>query len=138
VTPFGAEIRRLRSAIGMTLKQHAAQIGVTSAYLSALEHGHRGVPTDEMLLRILAVLQLTPDDSQRACDLLKHSRPKITIDTAGLDPMATEISNRLATTIARINETDLKQLLWFIRGLDETYVRPATNESYDNRSRNVE
>lgn len=91
-----------------------------------------------MLQKILVVLQLTPNESQLVYDLLNHSRPKITIDTAGLDPMATEITNRLAHTIARIEGTELKQLLWFVRGLDETYVRPSTNETYDNRSRNVE
>lgn len=138
MTPFGAELRRLRAATGLSLKDHAARIGVTSAYLSALEHGHRGVPTDEMLQRILGELQVNQDDELLLRDLLRHSRPKMTIDTAGLDPMATEITNRLGQSIAKMNTKDMKQLLWFLRGLDDAYAPSVTTGAYDSRSRNVE
>ena len=45
MTPFGLRVRELRTAKGVTLKEMAAALDVSSAYLSALEHGRRGRPT---------------------------------------------------------------------------------------------
>ena len=44
MTPFGDRMRKLRSERGITLKEMAEALGVSSAYLSALEHGKRGRP----------------------------------------------------------------------------------------------
>jgi transcriptional regulator with XRE-family HTH domain len=45
MTPLGARIRQLRDERGVTLKDMAKALHVSSAYLSALEHGRRGKPT---------------------------------------------------------------------------------------------
>ena len=45
MTPFGEKVRRLRQERGLLLKDMAAHLGVSSAYLSALERGERGKPT---------------------------------------------------------------------------------------------
>ncbi len=42
MTPFGEKMRKLRADRAITLKQMSTAIGVSSAYLSALEHGKRG------------------------------------------------------------------------------------------------
>ena len=44
MTPFGARVRELRAAKGIQLKDMAQDLQVSSAYLSALEHGKRGRP----------------------------------------------------------------------------------------------
>jgi transcriptional regulator with XRE-family HTH domain len=44
MTPFGQKLRDLRAARNVTLKDMAAALRVTPAYLSALEHGRRGRP----------------------------------------------------------------------------------------------
>ncbi len=54
MTPLGAKMRQMRRDRKITLKQMAADLNVSSAYLSALEHGHRGKPTWYMLQRIIA------------------------------------------------------------------------------------
>jgi DNA-binding XRE family transcriptional regulator len=41
MTPFGEAMHRLRAERGISQKQMAAAIGVSPAYLSALEHGKR-------------------------------------------------------------------------------------------------
>uniref|UniRef100_UPI00146FE038 helix-turn-helix domain-containing protein n=1 Tax=Escherichia coli TaxID=562 RepID=UPI00146FE038 len=45
MTPFGRKLRELRAERGITLKDMAAALRVTPAYLSALEHGKRGRPS---------------------------------------------------------------------------------------------
>ncbi len=57
MTPLGMKLRAMRAERGVSLKEMAAAIGVSSAYLSALEHGRRGRPTWLMIQRIIAFLQ---------------------------------------------------------------------------------
>ena len=44
MTPFGKKVREHRDRRGMTMKEMAAGLSVSSAYLSALERGNRGRP----------------------------------------------------------------------------------------------
>jgi transcriptional regulator with XRE-family HTH domain len=110
MTPLGARLRALRRERGIALKDMAAALGVSSAYLSALEHGKRGKPTGYMLHRIIAYFNVIWDDAEELQRLAELSDPKITIDTAGLAPEATELANRLAAHIAELAPEDLRAL----------------------------
>jgi transcriptional regulator with XRE-family HTH domain len=111
MTPLGAKIRELREARGISLKDMAAALNVSSAYLSALEHGRRGRPTGFLLHRMIAFFNVIWDEAEELQRLAEMSDPKVTIDTGGLAPEATELTNRLAADIARLDPEDLKFLL---------------------------
>lgn len=115
MTPFGARMRSLRQARGITLKQMAADLGVSSAYLSALEHGHRGRPSWLLLQRICGYLNIIWDDADALADLARLSHPRVTIDTAGLSPRATLLANELGRRIDKLDETKLDQMLKLLR-----------------------
>lgn len=110
MTPLGARMRELREARGVTLKQMATALNVSSAYLSALEHGRRGKPTWGMLQRIIHYFQVIWDEAEELQRLAELSDPKVTIDTGGLSPEATEFANRLARDIRRLSPEDLTAL----------------------------
>lgn len=110
MTPLGAKMRELRQARGVTLKQMARALDVSSAYLSALEHGRRGRPTWGMLQRIIQYFQVIWDEAEELQRLAELSDPRVTIDTGGLDPAATEFANRLARDIHRLGPDDLAML----------------------------
>ncbi|MEO6396316.1 MAG: helix-turn-helix transcriptional regulator [Devosia sp.] len=110
MTPLGLKMRQLREARGVTLKQMAAALHVSSAYLSALEHGKRGKPTWILLQRIIHYFNVIWDEAEELQRLAELSDPKITIDTAGLAPEATELANRLARDINRLSPEDLAAL----------------------------
>jgi len=110
MTPLGAKIRALREARGISLKEMAAAINVSSAYLSALEHGHRGRPTGFLLHRIIAFFNVIWDEAEELQRLAEISDPKVTIDTGGLLPEATELTNRLRDNIDRLDPEDMKFL----------------------------
>ncbi len=110
MTPLGAKIRQLREERGISLKEMAAALNVSSAYLSALEHGRRGKPTGFLLHRIIAFFNVIWDEAEELQRLAEMSDPKVTIDTGGLAPEATELTNRLAADIARLDADDLKFL----------------------------
>jgi transcriptional regulator with XRE-family HTH domain len=107
VTPLGAKVRQLREARGVSLKDMARAINVSSAYLSALEHGHRGRPTFNLLQRIIAYFNVIWDEAEELQRLADISNPKVSIDTGGLPPEATELANRLASGIGRLEVEDL-------------------------------
>lgn len=117
MTPFGERLRQLRAERGMTQKQMAAQVGVSAAYLSALEHGHRGVPGWALLQRIITCLNIIWDDADELQRLALQSAPRATIDTSGMDPRATELANLLAQSIDRLSPEDLDHLIHRIRVL---------------------
>ena len=110
MTPLGAKMREMRDARGVTLKQMAAALNVSSAYLSALEHGKRGKPTWILLQRIIHYFNVIWDEAEELQRLAELSDPKISVDTAGLSPDATELANRLARDIGRLNDEDLAAL----------------------------
>ncbi len=111
MTPFGQRIRELRQQQGITMKTLAAELEVSSAYLSALEHGHRGRPSAMLVDRICAYFGLIWDDADELRQLGRLSHPRIVIDTAGLSPAATELANRLARNIGDLSNAQIKRLL---------------------------
>ena len=84
MTPFGLRVRELRTAKGVTLKEMALALGVSSAYLSALEHGRRGRPTRYQVQRICEYFNIIWDDAEELERLATLSHPRVTVDTAGL------------------------------------------------------
>jgi transcriptional regulator with XRE-family HTH domain len=102
VTPFGAKVRALRRARGLTLKQMAGALDISQAYLSALEHGHRGLPSPALVVQICEYFGLIWDDAEEMVRLARVSHPRIVADTAGLSADATVLANRLARDIRRL------------------------------------
>lgn len=110
MTPFGRRVRELRDRRGLTLAQMAEGLGVTPAYLSALEHGKRGRPTFTLIQGAIHVLGVIWDEADELVRLADLSHPRVTVDTAGLDPEATLFANRLAREVAELDGEDLRRL----------------------------
>jgi transcriptional regulator with XRE-family HTH domain len=111
MTPFGKRMRELRTKRGVTLRAMADAVGVSPAYLSALEHGKRGRPGWPLIQRIIAYFNIIWDDAEDVVRLARVSHPRVTIDTAGLSPTATELANRLADDIAKLDAAALTDML---------------------------
>ena len=114
MTPFGAKLRELRRERGIQLKDMARGLGVSAAYLSALEHGHRGRPNRAFVHRICAYLNIIWDEAEELQALAQLSHPRITVDTAGLSPEATELANRLAERIQKLDSETVRRMLALI------------------------
>ncbi len=111
MTPFGAKIRALRDAKGIQLKRMAADLNVSAAYLSALEHGHRGRPAPGLVMQICGYLGCIWDEAEEMKTLAELSHPKVTLDTSGLSPAHTELANRLGFRLRRMSEDKVARLL---------------------------
>jgi transcriptional regulator with XRE-family HTH domain len=111
VTPFGQKLREIRQQRGLTQAQMAKAIHVSPAYLSALEHGKRGRPGWHLLQSIIQHLNIIWDEAEELIRLSRVSHPKVTLDTSGLSPLATELANQLALKISKLDEATLKAML---------------------------
>lgn len=110
MTPFGARLRHLRRDRGVSQKEMAAALGVSAAYLSALEHGRRGVPTWPLVQKIIGYFNVIWDDAEELQRLAASSVPRVVVDTSGLSPEATRLANRLAAEIGRLDGDTIGKL----------------------------
>ena len=107
MTPFGKRLREMRAARGVSQKEMAAAIGVSPAYLSALEHGRRGLPSWSMLQRIIGYFNVIWDEADELAELASRSHPRVVVDTSGLTPRATALANKLSGEIADLDDDAL-------------------------------
>jgi transcriptional regulator with XRE-family HTH domain len=111
MTPFGRRMRELRAKRGVTLQQMAAALDVSPAYLSALEHGRRGRPSRTRVHQICQYFNIVWDEADELQRLARMSHPRITVDTSGLTPEATELANELAQRIRNLSRDKVRALL---------------------------
>ena len=110
MTPFGEKMRSLRKARGLALKDMAAGLGVSPAYLSALEHGQRGRPNRRFVHRVCQYLGIIWDEAEELQRIADLSHPRIVVDTAGLSAQATEFANLLAERIHDLPDETVERL----------------------------
>lgn len=103
MTPFGEAMRELRRKKGVTQKEMATALGVSQAYLSALEHGNRSAPSFDFIQRVAGYFNIIWDDLEDLMRVAGLSHPRVVIDTAGLDAAYTALANRLAHEIRNLD-----------------------------------
>ena len=128
MTPFGERIRHLRSARGLTLKKMATDLQLSQAYLSALEHGHRGRPSAALIIQICSYFNIIWDEAEELERLAALSHPRVVVDTSGLSPQATRLANQLAARIRELSDDDITRLLAMLE-------RPPPLRRSDKRGR---
>ena len=115
MTPFGEKLRRLRRKNNITQQQMARDLGVSAAYLSALEHGRRGQPSWALVQAIIGYFNIIWEEAEDLQELARLSHPRIAIDTSGLTPIATELVNRLAREIPAMSPEKINRLLKIVK-----------------------
>ena len=125
MTPFGERVRRLRRERGLLLKDMAAHLGVSSAYLSALERGERGKPTWTLIQGVIHYFNIIWDEADELARLADLSDPRVKIDTAGTNPRLTLLANRLAREIGSLPAEDVETILAVLDGALERARKTA-------------
>ena len=111
MTPFGLKMREMRAVKGVSQKEMAEALGVSAAYLSALEHGKRGVPNWALVQKTVGYFNVIWDEAEELQNIAASSHPRVVVDTTGLSPKATAFANRLAGEIARLDGATLDELM---------------------------
>ncbi|MGX1195862.1 helix-turn-helix domain-containing protein [Metabacillus sp. SLBN-84] len=100
LTPFGQITRRIRLEHGEYLKDMALHLGVSPAYLSAVERGLRNAPQD-WVARLQEAYHLTHDTAECIKQALMESRTYGKLDishlTSGEKTMIESLAGQLST-----------------------------------------
>ncbi|MDA7569534.1 MAG: helix-turn-helix transcriptional regulator [Emcibacteraceae bacterium] len=118
MTPFGEKVRELRKERGISQKQMAKKLAISSAYLSALEHGHRGRPSWPLIQQIISFFNIIWDEAEELESLARISHPRIVVNTSGLSAEATELVNLLNREIRNMKQSQIEEMLNIIKNKD--------------------
>ena len=111
MTPFGSKMRQWRRQKSLTQQQQAKFLGVSKAYISALETGARGRPSPVVVDQICVWLGLIWDDAEELKRLASLSHPKPTIDVRNQTAEAVYLANLFARNINRLSATECQQFI---------------------------
>ena len=129
MTPFGQRMRKLRSDRKVTLKQMADAIGVSSAYLSALEHGKRGRPGWHLIQRIIAYFNIIWDEAEEVVRLAQTQSEDIIRDAEAREREIRLGAEDYADEIPKTLETNLDK---FLAAVQRGRERLQTGSGSDN------
>ena len=115
MTPFGERVRGLRKERGLSQKQMAKKLAISPAYLSALEHGHRGRPSWALIQQIISYFNIIWDEAEELEKLARLSHPRMVVDTSGLSASATELVNLLNRDIRGLTEEQIDKILTVLK-----------------------
>ena len=125
MTPFGEAVRRIRRERGITQKEMAKALNVSSAYLSALESGKRGRPGFDFLQRVAGYLHIIWDEADDLFRVAAISHPRVVVDTSGLPADYTALANRLAAEIRLLRPQMVSEMAAILdRAAKEREKRP--------------
>ena len=77
---FGEFIKEKRQNKGITLRAFADMIEIAPAYMSDIEKSKRNAPTQEILEKMIKVLQLSNEEANELFDLAASSKDAIAQD----------------------------------------------------------
>lgn len=115
MTPFGEKVRELRKSRGINQKEMAQKLAISPAYLSALEHGHRGRPSWALIQQIISFFNIIWDEAEELENLARLSHPRMVVDTSGLSARATELVNLLNRDIRDLDDRQIDKMLDIVK-----------------------
>lgn len=102
MTKFGIFVRKLRLDKGIRLRDMAKDLGISPAYLSAMETGHKDI-SDSLADKISSVYNLSIEQSKELKHSIMLSQQKICI-TTGQIAWKNEIVSKLKGKLDTLSE----------------------------------
>lgn len=115
-TQFGKLLRKIRIDRGMLLKDMAAGLDVSSAYLSAIETGRKAV-TDDVVARVAEYLgyPTQSDEYQELYDAAQITKGEVSISTIGASPLKQQAALAFARQFNELEGDDMEKILSLLK-----------------------
>ena len=108
-TVFGKALRKIRINRDELLMDMAKKLEITSAYLSSIENGKRGIPQD-MSKKIIKLYNLDADESKNLFTAEDESRKKVEFDFTNSDTSKKNIVLALARSFDELSDEQLQEI----------------------------
>lgn len=128
-TEIGKILRKLRVDSGETAGVMAGNLGITPAYLSAIELGKRRM-TEEIQTQIIFMYELSADDRET---ITRASADKpMKLDLLGATAAQIETARLFAKWFRKLDSETLQQIFFCI-STDITRKQPASDKKFQDR-----
>ena len=109
LTNFGKALRKIRIDHSEFLKDMADKLGVTVAYLSAVENGKREV-SDQWIDVLAEKYFLDPSEKKELQNYAYENKDNIKIDLSGIEKEEREMALAFARSFKSLTEADKKAI----------------------------
>lgn len=113
LSAFGKELRRIRLDKSELLKDMADRLGVTSSYLSAVEHGKRDIPSD-WINKIICDYSLEKEQGEKLKKAAESSVLSVKISLKGKSAETADLVNAFARKLNSFSEEDVDKMMRLI------------------------
>ncbi len=110
LTAFGKELRTLRIKRNELLKGMADRLGVSSAYLSAIEHGKKPIPKG-FIDQLNALYSFSPEEIEGLKKASIASKADVKIPLDNLSKGQKEVAAVFARKIFDFSEEDIEKMM---------------------------
>lgn len=118
LTDFGKFLRKIRIDCGEILKDMADKLGVSAAYLSAVEMGKRNIP-NEWINKISEFYHLTSEEKEKLNIAAQNSAKNITLNFENAKNIQKETAILFAREFEHINDETLNKIKSLLKNTEE-------------------
>ena len=118
LTEFGKALRKIRIDRQQLLRDMADKLGVSSAYLSAVETGKRRIPQD-WVSKIASIYSLSCEEQADLQSAADNSVFDVTISLVNASEQKRNAVLSFARALDGLNDEDLKRIMASMKGKDE-------------------
>ena len=118
LTEFGKALRKIRIDRQQLLSDMADKLGVSSAYLSAVETGKRRIPQD-WVSKIASIYSLSCEEQADLQSAADNSVFDVTISLVNASEQKRNAVLSFARALDGLNDEDLKRIMASMKGKEE-------------------
>ena len=118
LTEFGKALRKIRIDRQQLLRDMADKLGVSSAYLSAVEPGKRRIPQD-WVSKIASIYSLSCEEQADLQSAADNSVFDVTISLVNASEQKRNAVLSFARALDGLNDEDLKRIMASMKGKEE-------------------
>ena len=118
LTEFGKALRKIRRDTQQLLRDMADKLGVSSAYLSAVETGKRRIPQD-WVSKIASIYSLSCEEQADLQSAADNSVFDVTISLVNASEQKRNAVLSFARALDGLNDEDLKRIMASMKGKEE-------------------
>lgn len=122
MTPFGLFLEGIRRSRGLQQNELGQRLGINPCYISSMEKGRKGPPSEDLLKKINVVLELDAEENRELRRVVEQSGQKYNMP-GNAGPHEYRLVNKLWAKLGSLTEKQAQGLEIFLDMTEETTRR---------------